>query len=429
MQTEAAAAKALVSMESPAVCVPPLSTGAVPRVACPRCQSMDTKFCYLNNYNPNQPRWLCKVRAARRDVAWGFWAFPPALAATARPGHRPLRRSAGHWMWPVPGPQRRARLLRRVLCRRYGCLRACSRPWLTLFRAPHAPASPLPHTQSCQRYWTAGGTLRNVQPGAGRRKNKQSGSAEVPPVATSLAPSPSARPLPPPKEGSADGSGTEPVRALSPPVVDTVVACCADWVGTSRTQEDAVLRPRSTRRRTQRARRGDSTSAAAPDGATPTPSPPQSSAPPLPLPWFAWSPAAALAAAHAPAGFPMCWAFDPSAAMWPYAMAAQQQAAAAQASLAAAQHVRLGSCDAPQLSRPKALYASGFHAPSGEAAGSLYGGLSHPALVPTPGPGAASLWANPSAFARSLALQQQACEQASAGAAKRQREGGDATQG
>ena len=54
-------------------------------VACPRCDSLDTKFCYYNNYNVNQPRHFCK---------------------------------------------------------------------------------------NCQRYWTAGGTLRNVPVGAGRRKNK-----------------------------------------------------------------------------------------------------------------------------------------------------------------------------------------------------------------------------------------------------------------
>ncbi|KAG8388693.1 hypothetical protein BUALT_Bualt02G0151900 [Buddleja alternifolia] len=56
---------------------------------CPRCTSMDTKFCYYNNYNVNQPRHFCK---------------------------------------------------------------------------------------SCQRYWTAGGTMRNVPVGAGRRKNKNSTS-------------------------------------------------------------------------------------------------------------------------------------------------------------------------------------------------------------------------------------------------------------
>lgn len=56
---------------------------------CPRCNSMDTKFCYYNNYNINQPRYFCKA---------------------------------------------------------------------------------------CQRYWTAGGTMRNVPVGAGRRKNKNSSS-------------------------------------------------------------------------------------------------------------------------------------------------------------------------------------------------------------------------------------------------------------
>ncbi|KAL5722846.1 hypothetical protein ACHQM5_006315 [Ranunculus cassubicifolius] len=56
-------------------------------IPCPRCNSMDTKFCYYNNYNVNQPRHFCK---------------------------------------------------------------------------------------NCQRYWTAGGTMRNVPVGAGRRKNKNS---------------------------------------------------------------------------------------------------------------------------------------------------------------------------------------------------------------------------------------------------------------
>ncbi|KAK7359218.1 hypothetical protein VNO77_01169 [Canavalia gladiata] len=54
-------------------------------IPCPRCKSMQTKFCYFNNYNVNQPRHFCK---------------------------------------------------------------------------------------GCQRYWTAGGALRNVPVGAGRRKAK-----------------------------------------------------------------------------------------------------------------------------------------------------------------------------------------------------------------------------------------------------------------
>lgn len=57
-------------------------------IPCPRCKSMETKFCYFNNYNVNQPRHFCK---------------------------------------------------------------------------------------NCQRYWTAGGALRNVPVGAGRRKSKPPG--------------------------------------------------------------------------------------------------------------------------------------------------------------------------------------------------------------------------------------------------------------
>ncbi|KAF7824816.1 cyclic dof factor 3-like [Senna tora] len=62
---------------------------------CPRCNSLETKFCYFNNYNVNQPRHFCK---------------------------------------------------------------------------------------NCQRYWTAGGTIRNVPVGAGKRKNKHSALPVTPDV-------------------------------------------------------------------------------------------------------------------------------------------------------------------------------------------------------------------------------------------------------
>lgn len=32
------------------------------KLPCPRCQSENTKFCYYNNYNVNQPRYYCKVQ-------------------------------------------------------------------------------------------------------------------------------------------------------------------------------------------------------------------------------------------------------------------------------------------------------------------------------------------------------------------------------
>ncbi|OWM75933.1 cyclic dof factor 1-like [Punica granatum] len=60
------------------------------KIPCPRCDSSNTKFCYYNNYNTNQPRHFCR---------------------------------------------------------------------------------------GCQRYWTAGGTMRNVPVGSGRRKSKCSSSS------------------------------------------------------------------------------------------------------------------------------------------------------------------------------------------------------------------------------------------------------------
>ncbi|KAL9245760.1 hypothetical protein vseg_019375 [Gypsophila vaccaria] len=46
------------------VMTPPQKAVAPPSAAaplpCPRCHSMDTKFCYYNNYNLSQPRYFCK---------------------------------------------------------------------------------------------------------------------------------------------------------------------------------------------------------------------------------------------------------------------------------------------------------------------------------------------------------------------------------
>ncbi|KAK8962475.1 Cyclic dof factor 4 [Platanthera guangdongensis] len=40
-----------------------LAPSSPPRqlLACPRCNSHQTKFCYFNNYNMNQPRHFCKA--------------------------------------------------------------------------------------------------------------------------------------------------------------------------------------------------------------------------------------------------------------------------------------------------------------------------------------------------------------------------------
>lgn len=38
-----------------------LREGRPPHLPCPRCQSSDTKFCYFNNYNIEQPRYFCRT--------------------------------------------------------------------------------------------------------------------------------------------------------------------------------------------------------------------------------------------------------------------------------------------------------------------------------------------------------------------------------
>jgi len=73
---------------------------------------------------------------------------------------------------------------------------------------PVSQPSPLPShppAQSCQRYWTAGGTLRNVAPGAGRRKSKAAGPEEEALTGHVR-----------PREASADGSGTDVEHAEAP---------------------------------------------------------------------------------------------------------------------------------------------------------------------------------------------------------------------
>ncbi|KAG6492147.1 dof zinc finger protein DOF1.5-like [Zingiber officinale] len=40
---------------------PPQLPERMEALPCPRCKSRDTKFCYFNNYNVNQPRHLCRT--------------------------------------------------------------------------------------------------------------------------------------------------------------------------------------------------------------------------------------------------------------------------------------------------------------------------------------------------------------------------------
>lgn len=57
----------LTSMKQPPVMAAPVPAGKRQQqhqqesLNCPRCDSANTKFCYYNNYNKSQPRYLCKA--------------------------------------------------------------------------------------------------------------------------------------------------------------------------------------------------------------------------------------------------------------------------------------------------------------------------------------------------------------------------------
>ncbi|CAJ2657179.1 unnamed protein product [Trifolium pratense] len=57
---------------------------------CPRCNSLETKFCYFNNYNVNQPRHFCK-KCQRYWTAGGAIRNVPIGAGKRRNKHSPLQ--------------------------------------------------------------------------------------------------------------------------------------------------------------------------------------------------------------------------------------------------------------------------------------------------------------------------------------------------
>ncbi|KAM3411760.1 hypothetical protein ACQJBY_003427 [Aegilops geniculata] len=67
------------------------AAAAEARLPCPRCRSEDTKFCYFNNYNVNQPRHFC--RACHR-----YWTAGGAIrnvpVGSGRRKNRPLLHGA-----------------------------------------------------------------------------------------------------------------------------------------------------------------------------------------------------------------------------------------------------------------------------------------------------------------------------------------------
>ena len=74
---------------------------------CPRCKSRETKFCYFNNYNVNQPRHFCKA-CHRYWTAGGALRNVPVGAGRrrGRPAHRGVGVSSGGGVLERPPRER-----------------------------------------------------------------------------------------------------------------------------------------------------------------------------------------------------------------------------------------------------------------------------------------------------------------------------------
>jgi hypothetical protein len=60
-------------------------------IPCPRCQSMNTKFCYYNNYSVNQPRHFCR-NCQRYWTVGGTLRNVPVGGGTRKKVHRTRQR-------------------------------------------------------------------------------------------------------------------------------------------------------------------------------------------------------------------------------------------------------------------------------------------------------------------------------------------------
>nr|GMC52318.1 dof zinc finger protein DOF3.4-like [Ipomoea batatas] len=64
------------------------------KLACPRCDSTNTKFCYYNNYNLCQPRYFCKS-CRRYWTRGGSLRNVPVGGATRKPSSKKRSRAVG----------------------------------------------------------------------------------------------------------------------------------------------------------------------------------------------------------------------------------------------------------------------------------------------------------------------------------------------
>ncbi|CAL4978369.1 unnamed protein product [Urochloa decumbens] len=135
---------------------------------CPRCDSVNTKFCYYNNYNLSQPRYFCRAcrrywtrGGALRNVPVGGGTRKPTLVASTRRNKRPPAPAAAappaalvtpeSAPLPVPGHHL-------ALMRQFG--------GLPFHAPPRAMASPLAAVDPDRRLLDLGGSFTSLMAAA-----------------------------------------------------------------------------------------------------------------------------------------------------------------------------------------------------------------------------------------------------------------------
>ncbi|XP_010529029.1 PREDICTED: dof zinc finger protein DOF3.1-like [Tarenaya hassleriana] len=173
------------------------------QLKCPRCESMNTKFCYYNNYNLSQPRHFCKScrrywtkGGALRNIPIGGGSRKNTKRSKKTPSVKNPDQNSGSGSSRVPGQGHdpaglmyglqigdqdvkgadlggsfRSLLasnmqLGGIILDGFG---ETGSGWDLGLGLPRSDS--VNDEGSCRRYWTKGGALRNIPIGGGSRKN------------------------------------------------------------------------------------------------------------------------------------------------------------------------------------------------------------------------------------------------------------------
>ncbi|KAE9607216.1 hypothetical protein Lal_00026195 [Lupinus albus] len=117
-----------------------------PPQQCPRCDSMNTKFCYYNNYSLSQPRYFCKT--CKRYWTQGGTLRNIPIGGSSRKGKRSKYASSSQPQLP-PQPQTRSQRVTHEV------LQLPNQPNLTTFMRPTPPTV----VQPTNPYYQGGGGI------------------------------------------------------------------------------------------------------------------------------------------------------------------------------------------------------------------------------------------------------------------------------